>query len=607
MGPFELSLVIAAIFTGVFFLMDLIPFRGSNQLPSFKAMLTGSLITGVILLLVLTGINFLVLYFGRPAMVGMYQGMTWLVLDLVVATAVFAVHGFIQGRLSLGILMGTILCVLLAMHACVQGVWTPRSNQDVDHLNSFINIEEVESGVYPETDADHILLVPQQTALFKARQVVSRERDNQGRNLSTIYKVGEPALQSINDHLYWAFQLSFSGWLASNQVEGRVSPGYIVVDAEDPSADPQVKLGYEMRYIKNSYFANNLERHVYNNGYRNRMIDDLTLEIRDDWEPFYTASLNRNVLRYRGSIPETMVIIDPQTGEITEYDLDEIPDWVDRVYSESVVNELLSWWGHWGKAEWKLLFERAPGRMKPADEPTLVYTKGGHPAWQVMMTSWNEDTSVIAVVLFDGRSNTAKVYDVSGIAIEEAVLKAFRTTNKNLKNFQPVHPSIHKIYGELTWVVSYISEDTNGDGAEPFQGIGLLQADRVDGASVVMADFKSQAFAEYRQLLARGNTNADPEEGGITGLMIEGVVTNVATAVINGNTNYYIMLDSDPDHVFQGTISDNLDLPFVRVGARVQITYLDVGNRQVDIISYVQLEPPKVPRIPEWTTNEDKG
>lgn len=145
--------------------------------------------------------------------------------------------------------------------------------------------------------------------------------------------------------------------------------------------------------------------------------------------------------------------------------------------------------------------------------------------------------------------------------------------------------------------MSYINEDTNADGAEPFQGVGLLQSDKVDGANVVMADFKSQAFAEYRQLLARGSPNTDPEEGGITGLIIEGVVTDVARAVINGDTNYFIMLDSDPGHIFQGAVSkaigDNIDLPFVRVGARVQVTYLDVGKDLVDIISYVQLEAPE--------------
>ena len=160
--------------------------------------------------------------------------------------------------------------------------------------------------------------------------------------------------------------------------------------------------------------------------------------------------------------------------------------------------------------------------------------------------------------------------------------------NKNLKGFEPMHPAIHKIYGELTWVVSYISVDTNSDGAEPFQGVGLLAADNVEGANVIMASSKARAFAEYRQMLARGNSNQAPEENSLT-KVARGKVISVALAVIEGNTNYFITLDSDERHVFQGAVGDNLELPFVAVGKEVQITYLDIGKMRVDVISYDDL------------------
>jgi hypothetical protein len=196
---------------------------------------------------------------------------------------------------------------------------------------------------------------------------------------------------------------------------------------------------------------------------------------------------------------------------------------------------------------------------------------------------------VIAIVLFEGRSNTAKVYPVSGIAIEESVLNSFTTAKKNIKSFRPVHPSIHSIYGELTWVVSYISESVDLDDSASFQAVGLIPASNVQGANVIYAEQKSRAFAEYRQFLAQGTSSQAPEENSLT-KMIEGTVTNVAHATIEGNTNYFITLDVDVTHVFQGVIGENIELPFVKNGVRVRITYLDVGKARVDIMDYDDLE-----------------
>lgn len=293
-----------------------------------------------------------------------------------------------------------------------------------------------------------------------------------------------------------------------------------------------------------------------------------------------------------GSVPHAMIIVDPQSGEIKQYPLNEIPEWVDRVYSEHVVQSFLTWWGRWEKAPWKFAFETTTDRTKPAGErPILVYTKGGHPAWQVLMRSQKDDnTSVIGIVLFEGRSNTAKLYDVSGIAAESDVLKAFEKSGKNLRGFTPVHPSLHKIYGELTWVVAYISPDTNRDQAEPFQSIGLLHSQNIDGANVVMETTMSKALAAYRRLLVQGTSSQAPEENSRT-KMAKGVVVDVATAVIEGYTHYFITLDSDSRHVFEGVMTSerNLELPFVKQGSSVVITYLDVGKARVDIMSYDDL------------------
>lgn len=593
MGPFGnealgIAALVSFVLTFILFVFDLVPVWSGDDSSKLGRRMIGSSITAVCVFLNLLWLNFLVFFFWQPALVGPWGGWIWITFEVAIALAAFWVLNLIQKRVSAGVVLGTVLMLVWVIGACGQAVFTPASDGGAKNLAGRVVIEQMPDGLYPETDANHIIQVPEEAARFKARQIIAEAKDESGRNLSTVYQVHHPALQSVNGHLYWIFELGFSGWRVSNQVD-RIVPGYIVVDAEDPQARPDVRLGYKMKYTYGSPLNTSLHRLIYNSGYRHWFVDDITLEVRDDWKPFYTASLNKPAMRFKGSVPEAMIMIDPETGNIERYGLDEIPEWVDRVYSKHVVTDLLEWWGHWANAPWKFINETATDRMEPASEPVLVYTKGGHPAWQVLMTSWNNDTSATGIMLFDGRSNKARFYDVPGIAIESSAKKAFLSSEENLKNFIPVHLSLHRIYGELTWVAGYISEDTNADGAEPFQALGLLSAFNVDGANVIQAQSKAEALSRYRQLIIQGKQNTAPQEGSLV-KTVEGIASRVESVVSKGDTYYLILLDSDPAHVFRGPALGNIELPFVKVGAHVVITYLDVGEVQVDIGSYDDID-----------------
>lgn len=592
MGPFELALVTALGFSVPLGLLDFVFSISGEEDNDFGKKAGSSFGFFVVSCVVLGLINFEIFYFSRPALTGPFGGWAVILIFNALISAIFwGFNNMVLGNVRLGF----VVAVAVFLFVGVPSFWMamfPFFGEGARNLASLAKVVEQPQGSYPETDADHILLVPEEAALYKARQVIAKASDEKGRNLSTLFSVYRPALQSVNDHLYWIFNLRIEGWRVANQIN-RIVPGYIVVDAEDPNADAQMRLGHKMVYTIGAPTGNSADRHIYNSGYRGWIIDDLTIEVRDDWKPYYSASLNRRAANFKGSVPEKMILMDPETGEIQEYGLDNIPEWVDRVYSRRVVHDFTTWWGRWGNAPWKFigrLGETAANRSKPAGQPTLVYTKGKHPAWQILMTSWNKDTSVTGIFLFDGRSRTAKLYPISGIAVEETALKALRTTKKTIKtNIIPVHPAIHKIFGRLTYVAPYISLDENHDGAEPFQGVGIVPVDNVDGANVIVGDSKAEAFREYRQFLARGSSNAAPEENSLK-KTIEGTVVKVAEAVIAGNTNYFVFLDSDKKHVFQGVAAgENLDLPFARPGVRVQITYLDTGKKNVDIIDYVEL------------------
>jgi len=542
-----------------------------------------------------------VLYGARPILVGPLGGYIWILLPLFAAWAVFALGDLILSnvgdrRLSLGTGLVLVPLVMLSM-AIFWGCKTHVVNQGAaTHLASLLVVEEQPADAYPDTDTNHMVLVPEDTAIFKASQVIASGSDESGRNLGSVYEVGEPVLQSVRDHLYWIADLEFAGWRVWMQT-GQVVPGYIAVDAEDPDAQAQLHLGFAMKYVPSAYHGNKLERHLYTSGFQRVNVDDITIEIDDEWRPWYTASLNKPQVGTQGNVPFAMIVVDPATGEAVRYGLDETPAWIDRVYSAHTVRDMVNWWGNYADSNWKLIGRTKANRFQVVGDPVLVYTKGGHPDWQVVISSLNDDNSITGVMLVNGRTGKARLFpSLAGTPIPEDVLHTFQNARDTIKNFRPRHLSMHLIFGEPTWVVSYITPAHDGDDTpgEPFQGIGLLPARDVNGSNVVFAKTKEAAFAQYLTVLAhQSSTDAPSEKRAVE--ETSGTVREVVQQIEEGNTFYLIWLNEDAAHVFRAARNVSVELPFVKPGDTVTVQYIDVGEVVVNVARFNDLAVPFVP------------
>lgn len=481
--------------------------------------------------------------------------------------------------------------VVWALFGSVMAIGRPWGDQAY-RLAKLANVHEEEVGMYPPTDTEHIGLMPEEAAQFKADQALTQGQGKNA-NLSTQYDVGNAAKQKINDHLYWIFELRLNGWRNANYLN-RIVPGYIVVDAENPEAQPQLKLDFHMKYTPGAPTGNSLDRLIWTK-YKNYSVSDLTLEVNDDWQPYYTASLNRPAYSFGPTVPVKAIVVDPQTGSIKPYQIKDVPAWVDRIYSASTAKQMMNWWGSYGQGpdvtprKFLGIQQRTNNRFKVAGDPVLVYASDGdtgHPEWQMLLTSFKSDTAANFVALFDARGNDVRLYRVPNLQTEHAVLSAFETARDNVKKFTPTDLSMHKIYGRLTWVAEYVpNAETNGP--RSLQALGLLAADDAQGINVQMGSTKADVLTSYRLWLVSSTNNASPNADSKIS-STSGTVARVTNVVISGNTTIYLILDNDPKHVFRGAVNDKLpELPFAAPGAKVSITYSDVGNNAtVDIIGY---------------------
>jgi hypothetical protein len=389
----------------------------------------------------------------------------------------------------------------------------------------------------------------------------------------------------VRHHLYWIAPLVYNNvWANLGRWE---SPGFVVVDAEDPNAQPQLKTGYHMHYLPDALFNQELLRHVYLSGYTNGDLVDPTLEVDENWQPYFTISLMQPTRGFTGEVVRSVLLVDPQSGNITSYDPKKVPAFVDRIIPADTVTQYMTWWGKYAHAPW--LNPSGSGQQLPAlgtsGQPQLVYNTADLPVWLVPMTSSaSSDQSSTGVVLFDTRDMTGHYYQLAGLGIADNVTKTFESNPQNIRAYSVSNVQLYSIYGEPTWVATFTQSQTVG---ESFQAVGMVDAKHLQGANVIMAENKSTALADYAQWLANNNVQTPIAPTGNT-VTLDGRVTRISSATQNGTTVYYLLLEGQT-RIFEAGLALNPELPLVQPGDMVHVSFLDTGQSFVTLTSFDDL------------------
>ncbi|MBF6592119.1 MAG: hypothetical protein IVW57_16540, partial [Ktedonobacterales bacterium] len=382
---------------------------------------------------------------------------------------------------------------------------------------------------------------------------------------------------------YWIAPLIYNNVWAN--LGNWQSPGFVVVDAEDPNATAQLKTGYHMRYLPDALFNQDLVRHVYLSGYTNGNLADPTLEVDDNWQPYFTISLMRPSRGFTGEVVSKVLLVDTQTGGITAYAPDKVPSWVDRIIPGSTVNDYLTWWGKYARAPW--FNPSGAGQQVPAGQMELVYNQAEQPVWlQAMTSSAASDQSSTGVVLFDTRDMTGRFYPLTGLGVSDNVSNTLTSNPLNIQKYGVGNLQLYQIYGEPTWVATFVQ---NVDAGQIFEAVGMVSARHLSGANVIMASNKTRALAQYAQWLADRNLQGTGNSPTGTQTAVTGTVQRISAATQQGATVYYILINGQ-SRIFQASLALSAELPLVQPGDRIQATFLDTGLSVVTLNSFTDLD-----------------
>lgn len=582
--------------------------------------LTSPMVTAFTCQLIIGGIT---MYFFMPALVGTFFGLTPILITSAISLALTAaIFWFVDDsenyRPNRGIRIAMIPAGLVVLMLVVWGItfavvtWSP-GNAKVNA--SFANVKTASTDErLPKTDPNHMVLVTQSMAAYLGQQALA----SGGNNLGSIYKTEETSytLQAVAGHLYWIAPLIYvSDWNRAGfgLDDIGVRGGFVAVDAEDPNAAVRIKQEHDLAFQPDMYFGRDLLRHVYSSGYMFGSLEDPTIEVDDNWKPYFTIAWTHPVRTVRGNKITKVLLVDPSNGNIQEFDPEKVPTWVDRVMYKDLIAEYLDQWGLWGdpKAlnDWPQLFS-TKFQTKPV-EFELLYNAADRPVFLVPITSRNNtDLSCTGIMLYNSNRNEATYYPgLAGIGIGDNVRDAFEHNPKNLKGYKIAHLQLYSINGEPTWVGIYVQPA--GAHGTTFAAIGMLDARHVQGANVVMAPDKRSALSAYSSYLASAGSGNGIRvaQGGQPSKVVTGTIYRIGFTVVDNQTLYTIKLTDDP-HVFTATLKVRGDLPLVREGDTVRLTYLDTSETTESVIelSVKELDnkalpkPTPVEKAPEPTT-----
>jgi hypothetical protein len=570
-----------------------------------------------------------ILYFSLPALTGPFWGWQWLVWPLIfssignlfafarpaigvledVSTAAqsgrFRTVGgsadrgmprnFSRGAVAAAI-FGLIIAGLVGIVApLLITIFTTWFDINAKALAAIPNVTIQKSAVLPPTDPNHIVLVSKDVAAYKGQQVLG----SNGQNLGSAYGI-DPAsytLQSIKGHLYYVAPLSYNNIFVN--LSNPRTPGFVVVDAENPQAVPQLRTddtqaGTSLRYLPGALLNQDLMRHVYLSGYTYGRLVDPTLEVDDNYHPYWTVSLMQPIRGYVGDVLSEVLVVDAYTGVITKYQPQDVPKWIDRVMPADTISQYLQWWGLYHAAPW--FNPSGLGQQAPASDPELLYNNVDQPVWLIPMTSSSSnDNSSTGVFLFDTHKNQADFYPLAGIGIGDNVTNTFKSTHSNIRNYDVASVQLYQIYNTPTWVAIYVQSTgspspnssnsaTGGTVGGIFQAVGMVDARNLNGSNVQFDTSLSQALQDYQQWLTQQGTGGSVSTNGQV-LNVTGKVLRVSAVQQSGNTIYYLQIEGQKN-IFTANLSLSPKLPLVQPGDSVTGTYLNSGGSVVNFQSF---------------------
>lgn len=339
----------------------------------------------------------------------------------------------------------------------------------------------------------------------------------------------------------------------TNRKEG--IKGYIMVNSVDGTSSLQ-NLDKGMKYLPSAFFFENLERKLRFT-YPTTIFDEASFEIDNEGNPYWIIpTVKYTAVGLKKEITG-VVILDPITGSSKKYNVEDIPTWVDHVYSADLIIEQIDNWGEYRNGFWNSIFGQKDVinttqgyNYLVIDDDVYLYTG---------ITSVSNDESNLGFVLVNLRTKETNYYTSPGAEEYSAMASAEGVVQD--KKYVASFPLLINLNGNPTYLLS-LKDNAGLVKMYAFIDVSDYQKVIVSDSSLGIEAAAQKYLNEY-SIINTDNLKTKK----IT-------IKSINSAVIDGNTSYYIIDNENNYYIAEINVNKNL-LPFLKNNDEIEITYQD--------------------------------
>ena len=486
------------------------------------------------------------------------------VMLLIFLIAVFGISDFLLSMkwsmiqkccVALGIFLFVAMTVLSVMGSEFLNAEKYRNQIKITDVTDF-------DDQFQAISIDRIPVVDRQTAAILGDKQIGKQA-----GLGSQFQIDPTyTLISSDQHLYRVSPLEHRDFIKWFQNYKSGIPGFIKVNVTDPNDVDLVMMEEGIKYSPSGRFNQNLFRHIRFK-YRTELLSDYSFELDDEGKPFWVVSVVAPEIGYYGGLSaQGVIIVDPVSGEMNKYDMDNIPDWVDRVQPAELAWQQIDNWGYYVHGYFNTLFGQKD--MIQTTEGYNYVNIDGQTYVFSGLTSVAADRSINGFALINLRTKEASYVKVGG-ADEVSAMASAEGQVQHLK-YRATFPILLNVADEPTYFISLKDSE------------GLVKmysfVDVVDYSIVGIGETMGKAHEDYIRKLKSANKAQDARSA--QNVTVKGTVASVSQAVLEGTTQYYITLENDP-HLFILPLEISPELTLTQPGQQVSITYLDIDEKTV--------------------------
>ena len=337
-------------------------------------------------------------------------------------------------------------------------------------------------------------------------------------------------------------------------------PAYLIIDMVTQNVEV-VRLEEGIRYTPAEHFSRNLYRYLRFH-YPTFIFDEPAFEIDEEGRPWWVCPrIDRTIGLFGGTDITGAVLVNAVTGETAYYTVADIPTWVDHVYTADLIIQQYDYHGTYINGFWNSLFGQR--EVTVTTEGYNYIAIGDDVYMYTGITSVVSDESNVGFILSNQRTKETRFYAVAG-AEEYSAMESAQGQVQQMK-YTATFPLLLNVAEQPTYFMAL--KDAAGL-VKMYAMVNVSQYQIVATGATV-----AECETNYRQMLLNAKLihpedSALPEDQLALTEAHTGTITDIRSAVMDGNTRYYLCIDGA---WYTGQAVDTPQLILLNVGDVVTV------------------------------------